>query len=46
MGKRKDYNLISGTEKGCLLKNNKGEEGRELCIQVDGTQAPELSSFF
>lgn len=31
--------------KGCLLKN-KGEEGRELCIQMDGTQAPELSSLF
>lgn len=45
MGKRKGYNSISGMAKGCLLKN-KGEEGRELCIQMDGTQAPELSSLF
>lgn len=45
MGKRKGYNLISGAAKACLPKS-KGEEGRELCIQMDGTQAPELSSLF
>lgn len=45
MGKRKGYNLIGGTAKGCLW-TSKGEEGRELCIQMDGTQAPELSSLF
>ena len=43
MGKRKGYNSISGTAKGCLPKN-KGEEGRQLLIQMHGTQAPELSS--
>lgn len=45
MGKRKGYNLISETAKGCLSKK-KGEEGRGLRIQMDGTQAPVLSSLF
>lgn len=40
MGKRKGYNVVSQTAKGCLLKS-KGEAGRELCIQKDGMQVPE-----
>lgn len=40
MGKRKVCDLVSPTAKGCLLKN-KGEAGRELCIQKDCMQAPE-----